>query len=234
VDIIQDFIPAGRRNRPGTSLTGPHYVTVHDTGNMSNGANALAHAKYAKSDGAASLPVSWHYTVDDRRIVQHLPLGEVGYHTGDSVGNRSSLGIEIAENADGDRAKAEANAIVLIAALLRTFRLGVSAVVPHKQWNNKQCPHILLARPGGWDTFTAAISARLEEPAPSPPLIGLDPAPTSPPTPPPTQDPSIDMQQLQSELSALQSQVAHLEADLATLAKRVQAAATALLQQEGQ
>jgi N-acetylmuramoyl-L-alanine amidase len=229
VDIIQDFIPAGRRNRPGTSLTGPHYVTVHDTGNTSNGANALAHAKYAKSDGAANLPVSWHYTVDDRRIVQHLPLGEVGYHTGDSVGNRSSLGIEIAENADGDRAKAEANAIVLIAELLRTFRLGVSAVVPHKQWNNKQCPHVLLARPGGWDTFTAAISARLAEPAPNPPLIVLDPTPTLPPTPPPT-----DMQQLQSELAALQSQVAHLEADLVALAKRVQAAATALLQQEGQ
>lgn len=235
VDIIQDFVSTGRHNRPGTPIDGPKYITIHDTGNPSNGANALAHAKYIKSDTAANLPVSWHFTVDDRRAVQHLPLNEIGYHTGDTNGNRTSLGIEICENADGSRAQAEANAIDLVAGLLQQFRLGVSVVVPHKYWNNKQCPHIILGRPGGWDAFVAAIRAKLDQLNPTLPPPTLPPPPSPPPSTPPTTPPpsSSDLQQLKDQVAALQAQVSHLETDLAALTQRVQAAARALLQQEG-
>lgn len=176
MNIIQDFIPVGRRNRPGTKLTGPKYITIHDTANPAKGANALMHAKYLKGDEAANRPASWHFTVDDQRVVQHLPLDEVAWHAGDGSkgpGNTSSIAIEICENADGDRAKAEANAAELVAHLLKQFNLPIDAVVQHNRWSGKDCPRIIRHRPGGWDGFLAAVRARLEmkkppETAPAP------------------------------------------------------------------
>ena len=171
MNIIQDFIPVGRRNRPGTKLTGPKYITIHDTANPSKGADALMHARYLKGDDAANRPASWHFTVDDRNIVQHLPLDEVAWHAGDGSsgpGNTSSIAIEICENADGDRAKAEANAAELVAYLLKQFGLPIDAVVQHNRWTGKDCPRIIRHRPGGWEAFLAAVRAHLQQPAPAP------------------------------------------------------------------
>lgn len=172
MNIIQDFIPVGRGNRPGFAMT-PKYITIHDTANKNKGANALMHAKYLKGDTAAKLPVSWHYTVDDQYIVQHLPLNEHGWHAGDGngPGNRMSIGIEICENVDGDRAKAEANAAELVANLIRTVPSLLpfpECVVQHNRWSGKDCPHIIRHRPGGWEAFLAAVRAHLERPAPDP------------------------------------------------------------------
>ena len=156
MNIIQDFIPVGRKNRPGKKLNGPKYITIHDTANPSKGANALMHARYLKGDDAANRPASWHFTVDDRNIVQHLPLDEVGWHAGDGSkgpGNTSSIAIEICENADGDRTKAEENAAELVAQLLRQFGLPIDAVVQHNRWSGKNCPHIIRGRVGGWESF---------------------------------------------------------------------------------
>lgn len=166
MNIIQDFIPAGRKNRPGIKLIGPQYITIHDTANPNKGANALAHAKYLKTDAAASRPASWHFTVDDTRIVQHLPLDEVGWHAGDSrgPGNMSSIGIEICENSDGNRQKAEENAAWLVADLLKRFRLGIGAVVQHNRWSGKNCPHIIRARSGGWGDFLSKVESFMISP----------------------------------------------------------------------
>ena len=108
IKIIQDFIPKGRKNRPGYPMT-PKYITIHETGSFGKGANAKAHAKYIKSDDAANRPASWHFTVDDTEIYQHLPLNENGWHAGDGesgIGNRQSIGIEICVNSDGNFEKA--------------------------------------------------------------------------------------------------------------------------------
>lgn len=175
MNIIQDFIPVGRRNRPGTELTGPKYITIHDTGNPNKGANALMHAKYLKGDEAANRPASWHFTVDDQRVVQHLPLDEVAWHAGDGSkgpGNTSSISIEICENADGDRAKAEANAAELVAYLLKQFGLPIDAVVQHNRWTGKDCPRIIRHRPGGWEAFLAAVREHLSPPATTTPPSG--------------------------------------------------------------
>ena len=117
--------------------------------------------------------------VDDQRVVQHLPLDEVAWHAGDGSkgpGNTSSISIEICENADGDRAKAEANAAELVAHLIRTVPSLLSfpeCVVQHNRWSGKDCPRIIRHRSGGWEAFLAAVRARLEmkkppETAPAP------------------------------------------------------------------
>ncbi len=75
--IIQDFIPSGSSNRPGYYMN-PLYITVHNTSNTAKGANAASHARFAKNN--PSTGVSWHFTVDDAEIYQHLPLNENGWH----------------------------------------------------------------------------------------------------------------------------------------------------------
>ena len=170
VSIIQDIIPVGRRNRPGYFLD-PKYITIHDTANTSPGADAKAHAAYLKGATAASIPVSWHFSVSSNGIYQHLPLSENGWHAGDGTngpGNRQSIGIEICENSDGNRAKAEANAAWLTAKLLKDLGLGIDRVVQHHKWTGKNCPRVLRSRVNGWAGFLAAVQEHLSPPVQTP------------------------------------------------------------------
>ncbi|ERH58666.1 MULTISPECIES: N-acetylmuramoyl-L-alanine amidase [Bacillus amyloliquefaciens group] len=154
-EIIQDFIPSGSTNRPGYSMN-PLYITVHNTSNTAKGANAASHARFVKNN--PSTGVSWHFTVDDTEIYQHLPLNENGWHAGDGnsgTGNRKSIGIEICENSDGDFEKAVTNAQWLIKKIMKEQGISLANVVPHQRWSGKYCPHKLLDR---WDSFKAGIS----------------------------------------------------------------------------
>jgi N-acetylmuramoyl-L-alanine amidase len=173
VPITQDFIPVGRNNRPAYPLT-VNYITIHDTDNTTPGANALMHANYLKnpdqggicSDGSGmpnnpDCPKSWHFTVDDHEIYQHLPLNENGWHAGDGLngpGNRQSIGIEICMNSDGNRAQAEENAAWLTAKVLNDLNLSLDRVKQHNYWSGKNCPSVLRGRIGGWEGFLARVA----------------------------------------------------------------------------
>ncbi|RJS57418.1 N-acetylmuramoyl-L-alanine amidase [Bacillus subtilis] len=159
VNIIQDFIPKRNKNRPAYPMN-PHYITVHNTSNTAKGADAASHARYVKNPETAT---SWHFTVDDKEIYQHLPLNENGWHAGDGngTGNRKSIGIEICENSDGDFEKAVSNAQWLIKKLMKEQGISFANVVPHKHWSGKECPRKLLNR---WDSFKAGISGAASSP----------------------------------------------------------------------
>ena len=166
--IVQEFIPAGRKNRPGWAMA-PKYLTIHDTGNTNRGATAPMHARYLKGDTAANLPVSWHYTVDDKVIVQHLPTTEIGWHAGDGgqgPGNRKSIGIEICMDTGGDRVKAEANAIWLVAELVgtvATLKPFPGCMKQHYDWSGKNCPQLIRAgRHHNWSSFLDVIKKEIE------------------------------------------------------------------------
>lgn len=150
--IRQDFIPLGSSNRPGTRLR-PTHITVHETDNTSKGANADAHARYLKGPDARRRSVSWHFTVDDKEIVQHLPTNEIGWHAG-SKGNLASIGIEICVNSDGNFEKAKQNAQWLIRKLMNTHNISLDNVVTHNYWTGKNCPRRL--RPE-WEQFKQGI-----------------------------------------------------------------------------
>lgn len=166
IAIQQNIIPAGRRNRPGGSNPDT-YITIHETGNSSAGADAAAHGKYlASTTGEASL-TSWHYTVDDHAIVQHLPDNETAYHAGDGAdgpGNVASIGIEICVNADGDFAKAKENAAALVRLLMSEYFIPLANVVQHNRWNGKNCPATIRSTPGAWEAFLALCGGESEEP----------------------------------------------------------------------
>ncbi len=141
-------ISAGKPNRPGTVIA-PKKITIHNTSNTNRGANAAAHGKFVKDVGYYTLQngqknwVSWHYTVDDLMVVQHLPLNEMGWHAGPN-GNVQSLGIEICMHQGINQDAAYDRAARLCACLLFDMKLKSNSVVTHKFWTGKNCPALLL------------------------------------------------------------------------------------------
>ena len=155
IAIQSDYIPQGRKNRPG-GANPCRYLTIHETGNAARGADAAAHASYLKGDAAANALVSWHYTVDDHAIVQHLPDTETAYHAGDGAkgpGNAQSIGMELCVDAGGDWEKAKQNASALVRLLRAEHGIPLERVVQHHHWNGKDCPHTIRHTPGGWEEF---------------------------------------------------------------------------------
>ena len=158
------IIPAGRNNRPGKWPYGDYeYITIHETDNTSIGADAEMHQRYLLSDKAAAKPVSWHYTVDDNKIIQHLPLDEYGWHAGDGKhgsGNTKSVGIEVCVNNDGILCLAYINAAWLAAQLLVRNNLPLERLKTHNWWSGKDCPKLLRKNKAGrmgWEWFKGIV-----------------------------------------------------------------------------
>lgn len=149
------LIEPSRSNRPSANKV--EYITIHETGNYAKGANALSHADYLNSTAAENDKVSWHYTVDDSMVVQHIPDGEIAWHSGTTKGNQVSIGIEICVNSDGDFEKALKNAAELVKSLLEKHNLTIDKVVQHYFWNGKDCPKTIRAT-GRWNEFLGMIT----------------------------------------------------------------------------
>ncbi len=164
VTFKEMIVPKGNENiRPGYAME-PKYITIHETANTSKGANALNHAKYLDNQarGNTDRSASWHFTVDDKEIYQHLPLNEVGWHAGDKTGNYESIGIEIAVNSDGNYTKAVENARKLAAYLMNELNISLDHVQKHQFWSGKKCPAFMIQR-GQWDAFLKGTNAYYNE-----------------------------------------------------------------------
>nr|WP_018922694.1 N-acetylmuramoyl-L-alanine amidase [Salsuginibacillus kocurii] len=153
MEVIEDFIPVSNSNRPQTALV-PTHITVHETSNTSVGANAEVHASYVKGSEAEERQISWHYTVDDTKTIQHLPTNEIGWHAGPE-GNSHSVGIELCVNQDGNFQQTRQRAIALIQHLLEQLSVSNDHVVTHYFWTTKTCPANLL---NNWDAFLEEIT----------------------------------------------------------------------------
>ena len=161
IEVKKDFIPAGRLNRPAYYNPG-QFITVHETGNFSKGADAAAHARYLKT---VNDKISWHYTVDDKDCYQHLPEEETAFHAGDGAGdgNRKSIGIEICVNEGGELEKAVNNAARLVAKIMVRRKIPLENIVPHHHWSGKNCPQgILAGKPVNWQDFLFLVEAQRE------------------------------------------------------------------------
>jgi len=163
LNLSVQLIPAGSPNRNGRGMT-PDYVTIHNTANSSARATAAMHARYLLSEAAWKRKVSWHYTVDDTQAIKHLPVFEEGMHAGTREGNRRSIGIEICEFRGIDQAAANERAALLTAVLLFVMQWPIEAVVPHRYWSGKNCPHLLLADgEKDWKEFMNQVERFLTE-----------------------------------------------------------------------
>ncbi|MGH0429593.1 S-layer homology domain-containing protein [Bacillus hominis] len=163
VPLKEMIVPTGNENiRPGYAMK-PKYITIHETDNYSVGANARNHAQYlySQATGTTDRSASWHFTVDDKEIYQHLPLNENGWHAGDGAegtGNRESIAIEIAVNQDGDYNKAVENARKLAAYLMGELNIPLENVKKHQFWSGKNCPAIMIKN-NAWEPFLQGTKA---------------------------------------------------------------------------
>lgn len=150
LNITVDLLPQGTSNRPGLKIK-PTHITIHNTSNAGKGADAAMHAAYIKGADARSRKVSWHFTVDDTRTFKHLPTNEKGWHAGPA--NGVSIGIEVCEHAGIDQDSAVERAALLTALMMLAYGIPRDNVVSHHSWTRKDCPRVILRRPGGFDSF---------------------------------------------------------------------------------
>jgi len=135
-----------------------YWVVVHETANTAPGANALSHANYLYDHAVAGnvLYTSWHYTIDDTNLYQHLPENERGYHAGDGSsrpttsseylggGNRNGIGIEMSINEDGDLMRTWQRTAKHAADIAYRYNLPTENVRYHKDFSGKICPRTLI------------------------------------------------------------------------------------------
>jgi murein DD-endopeptidase MepM/ murein hydrolase activator NlpD len=134
-------------------------VTIHNTDNSGAGANAEAHNRYIRSADAVARKVSWHFTVDDKNIYQHLPVNEMGWHA-HAAANASSIGVEICMNQGMDEASAYDRAAQLCAFLGVQLSIAMPAGLrQHHDWTGKNCPRVLRAQPNGWEAFLKRVGS---------------------------------------------------------------------------
>jgi N-acetylmuramoyl-L-alanine amidase len=180
--VEQKLIPKDKAWRLPTRTMAPQFITVHSTDNEKAGADAAAHDALLSVHGFPSLlrdkkgnplmdkngkpqrnPLSrmgfitWHFTVDENRAIQHLPVSEQGDHADfTGPGNQVSIGVEICVNAGADRERTTLRAAAVVARLMKENNLTIDKVVPHYHWPQpprsfqKPCPSIFMdgGKPG--------------------------------------------------------------------------------------
>lgn len=150
-------------------------ITIHNTFNDASANNEI---QYMINN---SNQVSYHFAVDDKEVVQGLPLDRNAWAAGDGngPGNRKSLHVEICYSKSGGERyqKAEALAVKFVAQLLKERGWGIDRVKKHGDWSRKNCPHRILDE-GRWGNVIAAIQAELSpKPVPTPQLAPEPPKP---------------------------------------------------------
>ena len=169
------LIPTTRRQRPEYPMQATS-ITVHNTANPN--ATAANHENYVRNN---DLSASYHLIVDDKEAILLVPLNEQAWHTGTSIGNRTSIGIEVCEFSDKARQNAtDLNAQKLIAGMLKGTNptgfnakyLTINNVRTHQSWLQygtvgKYCPRLILP---WWNSFKAGIVAIMNGIAVPPPV----------------------------------------------------------------
>lgn len=171
VNVKQEMVRSGRFGRRGARPMRPRYITIHSTQNYTAGAerHAVALKRGALRTGQRPGYLIWHFTVEDRYAVQHMPTTEQGIHADfDGPGNRYSIGIEMCEHRGNNRAATVERTAKLAAVLMKKNGIPLCNVVPHYHWPrrgktppHKNCPHFLMdnGRPGAkWRGFLSRVN----------------------------------------------------------------------------
>lgn len=141
IKVNTKYIESGTEARPGKKRK-IKYIVIHETDNVSSGADASNHAEYLSKNNKTS--TSWHYTVDDKEIYHHIPDNEVAHHAATEKGNLYGIGIELCVNEGSNFDKTFENATKLVAYLLKEYNLKINDIKTHNDFSGKDCPHNIL------------------------------------------------------------------------------------------
>lgn len=160
MNIVKNLVSQSKYSVKCPYSMTPEFIVVHNTANDASAANEV---KYMISNNNQ---VSFHFAVDDKEIVQGLPLDRNAWACGDGAngkGNRKGIQIEICYSKNGGIRfeNAEKNAAKFIAQLLKERGWGVDKVKKHQDFSNKYCPHRTLDK--GWASFVNMIKDYLNE-----------------------------------------------------------------------
>ena len=160
IKVLQNWLPQAKYYLKATYPMNPKGIVVHNTAGASS---AMSEAKSMVNNGS---PVSFHTVIDEGEAVECIPFNRNAWHAGDGgngYANRNLIGIEIARSASDEATylKAEANAVVYIAEVLKQYGWGVDKLYRHKQFSATACPH--RTEELGWQRFIAKVKAELEQ-----------------------------------------------------------------------
>lgn len=176
VRLKVDMVPKGTHGRKVVRPMRPRYITIHSTQNYTSGAERHS---LALKRGALRSPKTrtgnrigyliWHFTVDEKMAIQHMPTSEQGEHADfGGPGNLYSIGIEMCEERGSNLRATVDRTAKLTAVLMKSKGIPLKNVVPHYHWPrrgkrppNKNCPHFLLdnGKPGRkWRAFQQKVN----------------------------------------------------------------------------
>ena len=160
MNIVKNLVSESKYSVKCPYSMTPEFIVVHNTANDATAQNEI---KYMISNDNQ---VSFHFAVDDKEIVQGLPLDRNAWACGDGAngkGNRKGIQIEICYSKSGGARfeNAEKNAAKFIAQLLKERGWGVDKVKKHQDFSNKYCPHRTLDK--GWASFVNMVKDYLNE-----------------------------------------------------------------------
>lgn len=160
MNVIKNLVSQSKYSIKCPYSMTPEFIVVHNTANDASAANEV---KYMISNNNQ---VSFHFAVDDKEVVQGLPLDRNAWACGDGAngkGNRKGIQIEICYSKNGGIRfeNAEKNAAKFIAQLLKERGWGVDKVKKHQDFSNKYCPHRTLDK--GWASFVNMVKDYLNE-----------------------------------------------------------------------
>lgn len=172
-------------NRPQLAMPDASFVTVHEVGNTSPGADEEMHARFVHNGGGEHA-VSFHFIVGPTKAIQLIYLNENAWHASDYYsgrGNRDSIAIETVQIGDFNRTMN--HLAYLIAEIYRnpdrfSWRTDVGRVddlLPalmkertkqHNYWapDQKNCPSQIRGR-GLWLPLLDAVATELKDAAPA-------------------------------------------------------------------
>lgn len=160
VKVIKNLVSAGKYGIKCPYVMTPTRIVVHNTANDASAKNEIAYM-ISNNDEC-----SFHFAVDDKEVIQGLPLNRNGWHAGDGngPGNMLGIGVEICYSKSGGSrfTAAEKLAAKFIAQLLKERGWGMDKVTKHQDYSGKYCPHRTLDM--GWQRFLNMVSAELSAP----------------------------------------------------------------------
>ena len=173
VNIIKIDCPKDKISIKCPYAMTPTRIVIHNTANDASAENEITYMHRNNKE------TSFHFAVDDKKIIQGISLDRNAWHAsdGNGKGNREGIAIEICYSKSGGERwlKAVENAAELTAKLLKDYGWGIDRVTKHQDYgNHKHCPHRILDE-YGWDNFLNLIKSKMGEPVkPTPQPTKID------------------------------------------------------------
>lgn len=160
--LVQISITPHGVNRPALEMASPSWITVHEVGNTSPGADEEMHRRFVHNGGGPAA-VSFHFVVGPTKVIQLLPIDEAAWHASDGyngTGNRDSVAIETIQIGDFDKTLWHLSWLINELAVNpkrfnsnkpRNFDLSIDGIKQHYDWapDKKNCPQFIRER-GLW------------------------------------------------------------------------------------